>query len=233
MSRHNQYIKAALQSAVLARRQYLCGRMLDIGCGDKPYEALLRPYVAEHIGLDHPDSLHGLAHADIVASAYEIPVGDRHFDSMLATEVLEHLEEPLAALTEWARAMAPGGTIVITTPTIWHLHDEPRDFYRYTPHGVEYLLDRAGFEVVEVSAIGGFWSTFGQLLAYVVMTYDRGWIRRLRLAGPLSVLAQRTGARLERSSHRRRWAHHVVAVGRRPQEPVAGEDSEPGTILRP
>lgn len=220
MSRHNRYIKSALRSAVLARHQYLQGRMLDIGCGDKPYEAALRPYVTEHIGLDHPDSLHGLAHADIVASAYEIPVGDRHFDSLLATEVLEHLEEPLAALTEWARVLAPGGCIVITTPMIWHLHEEPRDFYRYTPHGVDYLLRRAGLEVVEVSTIGGFWSTFGQLTAYAVMTYDRGWIHRLGLAGALAGISQRVGTRMERASHRRRWASHVVAVARRPEEPT-------------
>jgi SAM-dependent methyltransferase len=220
MSRHNRYIKSALRSAVLARHQYLHGRILDIGCGDKPYEAVLRPYVSEHIGLDHPDSLHGLAHADIVASAYEIPVGDRHFDSLLATEVLEHLEEPLAALTEWARVLAPGGCIVLTTPMIWHLHDEPRDFYRYTPHGVDYLLRRAGLEVVEVSTIGGFWSTFGQLSAYVFMTYDRGWVRRLGLARALAGISQRVGARIERSSHRRRWASHVVAVARRPEEPT-------------
>jgi SAM-dependent methyltransferase len=218
MARHNRYIKSALRSAVVARRQYLRGRMLDVGCGDKPYETVLRPYVTEHIGLDHPDSLHGLRHADIVASAYEIPVGDAHFDSILATEVLEHLEDPLAALREWARVLVPGGCIVMTTPTLWHLHDEPRDFYRYTRHGVEHLLRRAGFEIVEISTIGGFWSTFGQLLAYVMTTYDRGWVRRLGLVSILVVLAQRSGAMLERRSRRPRWASHVVAVARRPQD---------------
>jgi hypothetical protein len=106
--------------------------------------------------------------------------------------------------------------IVITTPTLWHLDDEPRDFYRYTSYGLDYLIGRAGFELVEISTIGGFWMTFGQLLAYVRMTYDRGWVHRSGLARATAAVAQALGRRLARSSPRRRWASHVVAVGRRP-----------------
>ncbi len=39
----------------------------------------------------------------------------------------------------------PGGTIWLTTPLTWYLHEEPHDYYRYTSHGLRYLLDRAGF----------------------------------------------------------------------------------------
>lgn len=37
---------------------YLKGRLIDIGCGTKPYKDLLAPFVTEHIGLDHENSPH-------------------------------------------------------------------------------------------------------------------------------------------------------------------------------
>jgi SAM-dependent methyltransferase len=190
--------------------------MLDIGCGLKPYERVLRPFVQDHVGLDHADSPISLERVDIVASAYDIPVSDAAFDSALATEVLEHLEEPVKAMREWARVLRPGGHILITTPFIWHLHDEPRDFFRYTPHGLRYVIEQSGLEIVELDVAGGFWRTFGQLLAYVLAPYDRGLLGRSRVIPTVGIVSQRVGIAFERLSPKRAWASHVYAVARKP-----------------
>jgi SAM-dependent methyltransferase len=80
--------------------------------------------------------------------------------------VLEHLEEPEAAIRECHRVLRPGGTAIYTVPFIWHLHEEPRDFFRYSKYGLRYLFEKVGFEIVELRALSGFWVTFGQLFVY-------------------------------------------------------------------
>src|SRR3989338_1180474 len=80
--------------------EYLHGRLIDIGCGNKPYQRMLSAYVDEHVGVDHAAAPYGSVGADIVATAYTIPVNDASFDSVICTAVLEHLEEPELALRE-------------------------------------------------------------------------------------------------------------------------------------
>ena len=217
MLAYNRQIKATLRAAVreLGRR-HLSGRLVDIGCGVKPYEHDLRQVITEHVGVDLADTAYDLSRVDLVGTAYAIPVADASFDAGLATEILEHLEEPAVALLEWYRVVRPGGHLLITTPFIWGIHDEPRDFFRYTPYGLRFLLESAGFEIIEIRHVGGFWSTFGQLLAYVIETYDRGPIRRLHVLPVLGAAAQRLGGAIEKRSPRPTWGSHVVAVVRRP-----------------
>jgi hypothetical protein len=70
---------------------YLKGRLIDIGCGEKPYAEMVKPYVTEHIGVDHQDTLHDKSNIDRFGSAYNIPAEDGEFDSAICTVVLEHL----------------------------------------------------------------------------------------------------------------------------------------------
>ena len=86
---------------------YLKGRLIDIGCGEKPYKELLAPYVTEHIGVDHVDTFHDKSNIDLFGTAYENPVDEQSFDSAICTAVLEHLEEPEQALRECHRVLKP------------------------------------------------------------------------------------------------------------------------------
>lgn len=99
---HDRHLK---QSA----SKYLSGRLIDIGCGTKPYKDLLAPYVTEHIGVDHQETLHDKSNIDRFGTAYEIPANDGEFDCALCTAVLEHLEEPGLALKECRRTLKRGG----------------------------------------------------------------------------------------------------------------------------
>lgn len=148
--------------------------MLDIGCGDKPYESMLSAYVDKYIGLDTEYTLHDKSKADLIGDAYKIPMGDQTVDTILCTAVLEHLEEPARALKEAHRALKPGGYAIYTAPLFWHLHEEPRDFFRYTKHGLAHLFDKAGFEVIKIEPLSGFWVTFGQELIYYLWRFRKG-----------------------------------------------------------
>lgn len=89
--------------------EYFSGRLIDIGCGTKPYKDLLVPYVTEHVGVDHQDTLHDKSNIDRFGTAYDIPAKDGEFDCALCTAVLEHLEEPELAIKECHRVLKRGG----------------------------------------------------------------------------------------------------------------------------
>jgi len=152
-------------------KRYFSGKMIEIGCGDKAKGCLVGEYVEEHIGLDHEESPHDKSNVDLVGSAYEIPKQDESFDCVLSTAVLEHLEEPQQALDEAYRVLKTGGYAIYTAPFFWHLHEEPRDFFRYTKFGLDHVFKKSGFEIVEIKPLSGFWITFGSELNYYINSY--------------------------------------------------------------
>lgn len=194
------------------------GLLLDIGCGTKPYEPLTRGRVARHVGVDHPASLHGNRAVDVASNAYDLPFRDGTFDVVLCSSVLEHLEEPEAALRAAARVLAPGGHAVYATPFIWHIHEEPRDFYRYSRYALEHLFAKAGFEDIEVRALSGFWVTFGQLFVHQLYRLQRGpmrWIPVIPLVGMAVQLLALALDKLDRAPGARKWTWAYMTTARR------------------
>lgn len=207
----NRIVDRAIGQAASRAR----GRLLDIGCGTKPYEHHFAPYVSEYVGLDHEQSAHGLDRVDIVGTAYEIPVPDESFDTILCTAVLEHLEEPGAALGEARRVLRPTGTAIYVAPLIWHLHEEPRDFFRYTKHGLSYLFRQAGFEIEEIRPLAGFWVSMGQAFVYYLFRFNRGILRRARLVALIGLAVQGLVAVLDRVDRAEEWSWAYLVIATR------------------
>ena len=166
--------KIRYNELLIVARKYANRRLLDIGCGVKPYEKLFSPFVSEHIGLDYNETIHNKDHIDMFSTVYNIPVEDNLFDTILCSEVLEHLKEPDKAIEEANRVLKKNGYAIYTVPLFWHLHEEPKDFYRYTKYGLKYLFEKNGFEIVEIKALSGFWVTFGQEFVYYLRRFRRG-----------------------------------------------------------
>ncbi len=122
--------------------RYFKGIIIDIGCGEKPLKNISTQYVTKHIGVDHQDTLHDKSNIDRFGTAYDIPAKDGKFDSAICTAVLEHLEETDKAIKEADRVLKKGGYAIYSVPLFWHLHEEPRDFYRYTKYGLRYLFEK-------------------------------------------------------------------------------------------
>src|SRR5689334_20670701 len=92
---HNVLVQWIVQKALTIQgKKYLRGRLIDIGCGTKPYKPLFTAVVSEHVGVDHEATFHDRSNIDLYGTAYAIPATDGSFDSALCTAVLEHLEEP-------------------------------------------------------------------------------------------------------------------------------------------
>ena len=193
-----------------AAQRYASGRLLDIGCGTKPWRDVFAPHIDEHVGIDHEQTLHGLGSIDLISDAYDVPLPDGEADAILLTEVLEHLERPGDALAECRRLLRPGGHLIATTPFSWPLHEEPRDFFRYSPHGLRHLSEEAGLEVVELRALSGAWTTIALHFSFALQRHRR---RAVPVVDAACVAAQRLAFEWERWDRQEAlsWNHLLVA----------------------
>jgi SAM-dependent methyltransferase len=128
------------------------GNILDIGSGRAPYSKEVRD--AKVVTIDYSPDKGPMT----VGACTELPFKAASFDSVICTEVLEHVSEPEAALREIYRVLKPGGPLYITVPMFTSLHYEPYDFFRYTKYGLTHLLKKTGFEVTALEPLGGLFS---------------------------------------------------------------------------
>jgi SAM-dependent methyltransferase len=138
-------------------------RVVDVGAGDSPYRELFAH--TGYVAVDWAQSPHeGAREVEIEASAEAIPVADGAFDAALLTQVLEHVPDPAAVVSELHRIVRPGGRLFVTVPLVWELHELPHDYFRYTPAGLGHLLESAGFEVLAIEPRNDCFTTLAQLL---------------------------------------------------------------------
>jgi len=126
----------------------LKGRILDVGCGQKPYKNLFD--YKEYIGIeiDTPENRKNKK-ADYFYDGKVIPFPNDSFDSVITTEVLEHVFYPNEFLKEINRVTKMGGFLLITVPFVWDEHEQPFDYARYTSFGLKHLLNISGFEIIK------------------------------------------------------------------------------------
>jgi SAM-dependent methyltransferase len=125
------------------------GRVLDVGCGRKPYRRRFR--VEEYLGLEL-DTPHNRehTHADAFYGGDRFPFEDRRFDSVVTFQVFEHVFEPDRFLSEVNRVLVEDGTLLLCVPFVWDEHEQPVDYARYSSFGLRHLLERHGFRVEQL-----------------------------------------------------------------------------------
>lgn len=132
-------------------------KIIDIGCGDKPYFPLLKNKAQKYIGVDIKKS----EFVDIVAPAENLPFGDNCFDVALSTQTLEHIKNYQAAVDEMHRVLKPDGIAFLSTIGVWEVHGAPNDYWRFTNYGLEEIFKQ--FKEVKVINNGGAVLCFFQI----------------------------------------------------------------------
>lgn len=182
-SDHGFIAVSLIERSIAMLAKELTGSFLDVGCGTQPY----RPYF-EHIkdrkACDYDP---GRGDVDFGCPADKIPLPDESLDSILCTEVLEHVPDPLAVWKEFHRLLRPGGKVLLTTPMYWPPHELPYDFYRYPQHGLRWLVKESGFELLNLVPRGGPWAMWGQVTVHAMprimrFRFQRSLWNRLLLA---------------------------------------------------
>lgn len=139
-----------------AIRQYASGRLLDLGCGHVPFYEMYRDLVTEVVCVDWAESLHQNELLDHVMNLNNpLKLESEAFDTVLLTDVLEHIYRPAQLLTEVARVLKPQGHLVVGVPFLYWLHEEPIDFHRYTEFALRLMCKEAGLVIKELRPYGG------------------------------------------------------------------------------
>jgi SAM-dependent methyltransferase len=127
----------------------LNGRILDVGCGRKPYQHLFKN-CQEYIGMDieNPGHDHSNENIDVYYDGNIFPFPDESFDSVLTNQVFEHVFNPEVFISEIHRVLKPGGKLLLTVPFMWDEHEQPYDFGRYSSFGLKSILEKEGFTIV-------------------------------------------------------------------------------------
>jgi ubiquinone/menaquinone biosynthesis C-methylase UbiE len=146
--------------------------LLDLGCGVKPFKSIYSKYSVSSLGIDVATSPHSKTEVDVIYDGSHIPFENNRFEYVLCTEVMEHVPEPAAFLKEINRVMQPDGVLIMTTPFLVPLHEEPYDYYRYTKHAIRYLLNQAGFRLEHIESFSGYG---GVLIAFLVQPQLKIW----------------------------------------------------------
>lgn len=167
---HRELIRALQRLAVHAH-----GTLLDVGCGDQRSARWLAGHITRYVGIDLRDSRFTFRRKPAAyARAEALPFRDGTMDTVLGISMLTYLVEPAALLAEAHRVLRPGGVLLLEFTQTAPLHDEPYDFYRFTRYGARALLDRAGFDVVEIVPIGSLWITVGMSMIAALNRWNRG-----------------------------------------------------------
>lgn len=144
----------------------LPAQVLDAGCGRQPFRLLIERRGAlyssmdavqnEDSTVDHVATLDGHLPEDLIKNG--------PYALIVCTEVLEHVADWDAAFRNLKRLSRAGGTVLITCPFFYVLHEEPYDFWRPTTHAIAFYAKRHNFEIVELAKLGTTWDVLGTIL---------------------------------------------------------------------
>jgi len=159
------WASVSLRSAIAKSADHVNGCMLDAGCGLKTHKAFFSDNVKRYIGLDYSPTSGYLGNkADIYGDIKRLPFMDNSFDTILCSEVLEHIDRTDVAMGEFHRVLKIAGIIIITAPFMYPVHSCGADFMRFTRQGLVSILERNNFKVLDVKPLSGSAKTLAMLL---------------------------------------------------------------------
>jgi len=145
--------------------QHATGRLLDLGCGKAPLFGAYQPFVTEVICVDWAAGDYIDVECDL---SQPLLFEDGRFDTIILSDVLEHIAEPAALWREMTRVLAPGGKVIMNVPFYYSIHAHPHDYYRYTNFALERFVQTNGLKLLYLVPVGGVVEIFADLTAKVL-----------------------------------------------------------------
>ena len=209
---YNWYANGLLMRDIEQLAHGLSGSVvIDVGCGEQPYRPALRGF-SRYVGFDSPSAPDRGGNADVFGDAGALPFATGCADAVLCTEVIEHVPDPAALLSEFSRVLNRDGAVLLTSPFTWQIHDEPHDYWRFTEYGLRLLFERAGFRVMALRSTNGF---IGALLQAKCNLLMLGSGRFHPLVRPIVWLIQVVATALGPIDRNRRMTSNYVVLARK------------------
>jgi SAM-dependent methyltransferase len=177
LRRHILHFESEIERAVEALAAGLpqAAPVLDAGAGEGRYRRFFAAQRYCGVDLAVGDATWDYSRLDAIADLTRLPFRDGAFAAALHIVTLEHLPEPARALAEISRTLAPGATLLLAAPQDWEIHQAPHDYYRYTRHGLAYLLAQAGLEARAIRPAGGYFRLLSRRLLNGLQFFAGGW----------------------------------------------------------
>jgi len=136
-------------------------RVVDFGCGDRPYAPLIEARQATYVACDIDGDV------DVkIEPGKPLALPDNSADGIVSFQVLEHVWDLDLYIGDCLRVLKPGGWLLLSTHGSWLYHPHPTDFRRWTRDGLQDELQSRGFTVEETISIVGplAWTTMFRLI---------------------------------------------------------------------
>jgi SAM-dependent methyltransferase len=187
------------------------GRLLDVGCGTGDLAAAFGRHGWHACGIEPSEQAAQHARAAgvevVIGTLADAPWAEGSFDAVVFNHSLEHIEDPVEALTQAARLLRPGGVLTIAVPNFgsWHRRffgsawfqlDLPRHLQHFDRDSLAGVARRAGLRPVSTSAVSMRPSPLASLqyMAFGSMRFGGRRVRLLEWAlTPLLLLSDLIG----------------------------------------
>lgn len=187
------FIRKEIYRFVKENSNLFSGELLDFGGGSKPYQHLfpqIRNYYSIEVESDKEE-----INADLIYDGKNLPFEDNKFDTIICTEVFEHIEDLSFTLKELKRVLKPEGKILITTPFMCIEHEMPNDYRRLSLNGLISLMKKNDFELKKKKKFLNNILTITQLINFYLYTLLMNKKRKIinyllyfLLMGPINVI---------------------------------------------
>lgn len=152
-------------------KKYAKGSLIDLGCGHVPMYEMYKNAITSHTCADWNDTFHKNELLDVICDLNKapLPFDNNVYDTIILSEVLEHIRKPEQLIHEIYRIQKPQGFLLLSVPFYYPIHEQPFDYYRYTQYALSSMLEDAGYEIVEMEASGGAFESTVNLVAKIMM----------------------------------------------------------------
>lgn len=132
------------------------GKLIDLGCGKVPFFGAYKEYITSSTCADWATDLNKNQFLDITCDLNkQLPIESESFDTIILSDVLEHIYKPEVLWGEMNRILLPGGKILLNTPFFYKLHEAPHDYYRYTRFALTNFSTANNLKVITLAEMGG------------------------------------------------------------------------------
>ena len=150
------------------------GRLLDLGCGKAPMLGFYRPRSSSIVCADWPNSLHSNPNTDVFLDLSKpLPFLDASFDTILLSDVLEHIPDPAQLCKEMSRILSRGGCVIGNAPFMYWIHEAPFDYQRMTPFAIERHAVEAGLRIDCIERLGSELDTWTDMTSKILSRWSR------------------------------------------------------------
>lgn len=151
-------------------KKYAKGNLLDLGCGKVPLYIAYKDKINNCVCVDWENTSHKNEFIDkIVDLNNELPFDDNSFDTIILSDVLEHIQNPMLVWNEMNRILKEGGVLIMNVPFFYWIHERPFDYYRYTRYALEYFANQSNFMILKIEELGGALEIITDIISKISM----------------------------------------------------------------